>query len=104
MMRCAAFLAFGMVACAANSAPVKWDGSTRAEKLRALDRIADMCRAPRSIFRLGEDGELRVRPHPETRYEQVDCALTRLREAGFPMAAMGFVGNAGPADENSNAQ
>jgi hypothetical protein len=68
------------------------------ERLRSavatrLARIAGECGLSARALRLNA-GEIRLRPSPDTRYEVVDCALTRLKESGLLRhMPMGFVGN-----------
>jgi hypothetical protein len=92
-----------LAACGRETPPAKPD--IRAERLAALDRIAEECRISRDVFELVGDNELRFRPRPDESYERVDCALTKLRETG-PMrnVQMGFVGNEALSPKAANAQ
>ncbi len=64
----------------------------RAEREAKLLEISRSCGLPASTIKMVGIDELRIRPPSDAKYENVDCMLTALREAGIPMR-MGFVGN-----------
>jgi hypothetical protein len=97
-----AALAVASSSCAGAAA--QENVSARQNERRVLNDIADRCRVPRTIFKLGDRGELMIRPRPDWTFEQVDCALLGAREAGFSAERMGFVGNMAPEPKSSNDQ
>jgi hypothetical protein len=68
---------------------------TLAEKQQTISRVSTKCNWPIDRFKLTEAGELRLLPHPDDRYQSVDCALRELKTTGAPMR---FVGNEAPAE------
>ncbi|TXC64461.1 hypothetical protein [Sphingosinicella ginsenosidimutans] len=61
---------------------------------REIRRITTACHMPGSSLTLIAEGELRFRPQPDSRYENVDCVLAGLRKSGLlSRLPMGFVGN-----------
>jgi hypothetical protein len=84
-----------LAAAATSCGPI----SPRAEtKIQVLNGIADKCGLPRSSLRLVGEEEVRIRPPSGVKYAAVDCALSELKSAGFPLK-MGFVGNGAFGDE-----
>ena len=66
----------------------------RAAVRARLARIARKCGLPERALQLTGAGGIRLRPSRDTRYEVVDCALTRLKESDLLRhMPMGFVGN-----------
>lgn len=58
-----------------------------------LDAISDSCHLDRSAMQLEEKNTLRFQPPADTKFEALDCALRKLKEAKFSNMKMGFVGN-----------
>ncbi|MBO9576219.1 MAG: hypothetical protein J7494_10810 [Sphingobium sp.] len=70
-----------------------------------MDAIADECGLPRSTLKLIGKDRLQFQPPENAKYEAVDCALKKLKEAKFPGMKMGFVGNERYSNEvENNAQ
>jgi hypothetical protein len=70
---------------------------SRPERQEALDDIADQCKLPRSVFALGEGEELHFHPATDANFDNVSCALNKLKTLG--PANMGFVGNEAYSNE-----
>jgi hypothetical protein len=84
---------FALAACGRpqGQIPADWTGKRSAEQRAILDRLADNCGLPHDFFRL-EGGHLTIQPHPNEKYERIDCALGALKGIrGMPK--LGFVGN-----------
>ena len=64
---------------------------TRAQRIEALDSIADRCGVARATFVLRGEDELHIKPDFGEKYEGVDCALDGVKKLG--VVKMGFVGN-----------
>jgi hypothetical protein len=84
-------LVIGM-ACTSRTPP---KGDMRSQ----LDTIATQCGLSPSVFELRRPDELRFRPAPDAKYEDVDCALAALKKANLPLK-LGFVGNEAYAPGN----
>jgi hypothetical protein len=65
-----------------------------------LVTIERECDVRGHLFYMTDGGELKIMPHPEERYEAVNCAMTALQKSKFSQnMKIGFVGNAQPAKE-----
>jgi hypothetical protein len=61
---------------------------------QVLDRVADRCRLPPSVFRLDKGGHLHFSPASSAPHRDVDCALVQLRKRGLSdKLPFAFVGN-----------
>src|SRR4051794_7761304 len=54
-----------------------------AQQRATLDRIAERCHLPKSIFHFDRGGTLHFKPRPSEHYQRIDCALGAIREAGL---------------------
>jgi hypothetical protein len=72
-----------------------------AERVAALNKIADDCELPRGALKLVGGDHLQIQPPAGSRFEAVDCALAEIRKADFPLK-IGFVGNEAPVEAQEN--
>ena len=66
--------------------------SVHDQRQAVLDKIADKCGLPRSVFTLTGDDELTLQPESTSAYSSVDCALSEIKKSKLPLK-LGFVGN-----------
>lgn len=74
-----------LTACAQQPLPAGTDQ-------QILDRIADECGLPRTVFDLREHREVYIKTPFDAKYESIDCALKEIKKSGVPFK-MGFIGN-----------
>jgi hypothetical protein len=57
-----------------------------------LNKLSDVCKAPRAWLRSLGHGEVRFRPSKNAKYRTVDCVLNQMKRSKLPMK-LGFIGN-----------
>lgn len=71
----------------------------RQGRLELLNQIAAKCHLPSSAFKLVGVDDLHFVPPADAKYENVNCALTELKNSPFSMK-LGLIGNETHQPEN----
>lgn len=88
-----------LTGCASASEAKTWQQMSRPDRLATLNGIAEQCHLSHEVFELRAGDRLRFKPNPSAKYEDVDCALGKLKTIRGSID-LGFVGNESYGNES----